>query len=168
MRNAYGLSRLFSTSSRLLRGYSELRSRLGLYFSAPGPPVLRDFFSTSPQILSSLALVLLDFPSRKLTTSRVFPVKKSRGAVWAHRERRSGPQGPILGVLVEILRFRRLPIESPTSFQDFLSTSQDFIVSRSSTFSLTVHRVSNDFLSSFHDFIVSRNRLSSSFQREKP
>ena len=92
--------------------------------------------------------------------------EKSLSSV-GHRERRSGPQGPILGVLVEILRFRRLPIESPTSFQDFLSTSQDFIVSRSSTFSLTVHRVSNDFLSSFLDFLVSRYRLSSSFQREK-
>ena len=167
MRNAFGLSRLFSTSSRLLRGYSELRSRLGLYFSAPGPPVLREFFSTSPQILSSLALVLLDFPSRKLTTSRVFPVKKSRGVVWGHRERRSGPQGPILGVLVEILRFCRLSIESPTSFQDFLSTSQDLIVSRPSTFSLAVQRVPNDFLSTFHDFLGGRYRLSSTFQREK-
>ena len=91
-----------------------------------------------------------------------FPCFSRKEKSWSsvgHRERRSGHQGPILGVLVEILRFRRLPIESPTSFQDFLSTSQDFIVSRSSTFSLTVHRVSNDFLSSFHDFIVSRNRV---------
>ena len=74
--------------------------------------------------------------------------------------------GSCLGVLVETSRFRRPPIEPPTSFHDFLSTSRDFIVSRSSTFSLAVHRVPNDFLSTFHDFLVSRYRLSSTFQRE--
>ena len=65
------------------------------------------------------------------------------------------------------IAFPSAPIESPTSFQDFLSTSQGFIVSRSSTFSLAVHRIPNDFLSTFHDFLVSRYRLSSNFQREK-
>ncbi len=126
--------------------------------------IFLNFFSNFVIFGASFARLSLE----KVDDFPCFSRKEKSWSSVAHRERRSGHQGPILGVLVEILPFRRLPIESPTSFQDFLSTSQDFIVSRSSTFSLTVHRVSNDFLSSFHDFIVSRCRLSSSFQREKP
>ena len=158
MRNAYGLSRLFSTSSRLLRGYSELRSRLGSTFRHQDlqcSGIFLNFASTFVIFGASFARLSLE----KVDGFPCFSRKEKSWSSVGHRERRSGHQGPILGVLVEILPFRRLPIEYPTSFQDFLSTSQDFIVSRSSTFSLTVHRVSNDFLSSFHGFIVSRNRV---------
>ena len=49
--------------------YSGLSSQLRLYFSL----LASDFSSTSPRLFSSLALVVLNFLSRKLTTFRVFP-----------------------------------------------------------------------------------------------
>ena len=59
----------FSTSSRLF-------SSLGLDFLSTFHYLRLDFSSTSPRLFSSLALVVLEFPSRKLTTFLVFPKGK--------------------------------------------------------------------------------------------
>ena len=49
---------------------------LVLYFVSTFHYLRHDFSSTSPHLFSSLALVVLKFLSRKLTTSRVFPEGK--------------------------------------------------------------------------------------------
>ena len=59
-------------SAQLPSNFSVVGSQLGLDFPSAILILHQDFSSSSPQLFSSLALVVLNFPSRKLTTSLVF------------------------------------------------------------------------------------------------